>query len=101
MPTLSWKLLQQLLVQPGWTKATKDIYISGKLGVDGKLDVPPPPKSTEKAVNDEWNNAPITREFLGKEVDCVARCIEHYIKEGKIGSDKFVFAVVTSFCEVE
>lgn len=102
LPVLAWSLLRGLFANPGWAKTSKDIYTAGKLDFDGKLDLPESPdKGADAETTKKWGDTRISREFLGKEVEVTARCIEFYAKEGKLGTDKYVYELINAFVELE
>lgn len=102
LPVLSWALLRNMLSQPGWAKTPKDLYIAGKLDASDKLNPeggPGPGAKPEE--NRAWNSSLVKHEYLGKEVDCVARCINTLTSEGKLGADRYVLKLIEAFVDLE
>ncbi len=98
------KYLADMLNSTGWAKTTADIIIGGGL-LATKLELPDFPSPEAKETVGEFNTRCLpymktgfpALELTDKERDCARRCLDYYVKEGRLAPSSFTRDLLLAF----
>jgi len=111
LPQQALNLLRAHLMQPGWAKTTKEIYLGGKLLAETlpepdaswvKTDEQIQAMTTEerlayRAADQAWCTQEVEVELSDAERDICRKCLEKHSEAGTFGISKYSFRLFDAF----
>lgn len=103
LPALSWKILSQLMVAPGWANTPKDVYIAGRMDYTSFFKLPPVPNEKTPQVpltpeqDKKWCDREIDFEFSVPQVEACGKCLKHFIEQKQVNPGKYAFRLLEAF----
>jgi hypothetical protein len=102
LPALSWKILLQLLGNPGWAKTPLQIVVAGLFEESERVKLPEAPTPPiSKEVDAAWCDTPVSADLTDKQKSVFKDCVEHFIAQGALSANKYAAKLVTAFVGIE